>query len=83
MASSDESLGEIKDNVILNEEEGDRVINKDNGKSFPKEAVDVLKQLYMKGMVGWGKSHSSKILTVTGMTGLTLSQVKVKSEQIN
>ena len=54
MASSDESLGEIKDNVILNEEEGDRVINKDNGKSFPKEAVDVLKQLYMKGMVGWG-----------------------------
>ena len=62
MASSDESLGEIKDNVILNEDEGDRVINKDNGKSFPKEAVDVLKQLYMKGMVGWGKVIHPKFL---------------------
>ena len=63
MASSDESIGKIEeDNAILNEEEGDTVINKDNGKPFPKEAVDVLKQLYMKGMVGWGKVIHPKFL---------------------
>ena len=49
---------------------------KSSGK-FSDETLAVLKSLYKKGMVGWGRSHADEIKEAVAVTGLQLDQVKV------
>ena len=44
---------------------------------FSDETLAVLKSLYKKGMVGWGRSHADQVKEAVSITGLQLDQVKV------
>ena len=52
------------------------VVPKSSGK-FSDETLAVLKSLYKKGMIGWGRSHADEIKAAVATTGLQLNQVKV------
>ena len=48
-----------------------------SNKPFSEEAVAVLRSLYTKGMIDWGKKHAKEIQTAVSATSSSHSQVKV------
>lgn len=51
--------------------------NVHKGSRFTDGTVAVLKSLYRKGMIGWGRKHADDIQAAIAGTGLKLDQVKV------
>ena len=47
------------------------------GKPFPKLVQQLLKSLYERGMIGWGRKHAAAVVVAMETTGLTENQVKV------
>ena len=48
--------------------------------SFSEEVHQILRSLYVRGMVGWGKKHSTNLNIAMARTGLNLSHIKVLNE---
>ncbi len=53
--------------------------HKENEQNTNQKFLAVLKQLYVGGMTGWGNDHCRDIELAIVSTGLSLSQVKVRS----
>jgi len=58
---------------------GHKENEQNTGQKFSKEVLAVLEQLYVGGMTGWGNDHCRDIELAIVNTGLSLSQVKVRS----
>ena len=78
---------EVQSDVALSDECGSLSDEDSNGgpvvvsgnQKFPGAVSAILEGLYQKGMTGWGKMHSADFRMAVTSTGLTSSQVKVKS----
>ena len=77
-SSNDTKLSECEDQVNITVAESAISFDSVTGKPFPDHVIQALESFYRRGLVGWGKSHSTAFCEALHITGLTDAQQKVR-----